>query len=327
MKNSNWIIVAIISGLVAAVLHASVISLTPLSALLFYLTPLPLLMAGLSHGWPAALLSGAVGALAMSAFGGAKTGLFFVAASAAGPVILSRLALTSRPSQGPGSEGEVTAQGLQWYPEGRLVLWAAVMAGGLLTLVILALGPDAKSFQATLSEAAAGISQSLGAGMPAEQQAELTRWVDFIVKLAPAAAAAAWLAAMTINLLMASRLLIRLGVSPRPWAAFSSLMFPRRALLALAGACAASFMPGTAGLIAMVFAAPLLTAFAILGLSVVHHLLNGHSARMPILAGLYTTLILLSWVLALPLVVLGIAELGFGVRARFRPLPPIKPNT
>jgi hypothetical protein len=59
----------------------------------------------------------------------------------------------------------------------------------------------------------------------------------------------------------------------------------------------------------------------------VHHLLNGHSARMPILVGLYTTLILLSWVLALPLVVLGIAELGFGVRARFRPLPPIKPNT
>ncbi len=104
-------------------------------------------------------LSGAVGALAMSGFGGVKTGLFFVAASAVGPVILSRLALTSRPSQGPGSEGEVTAQGLQWYPEGRLVLWAAAMAGGLLTLVILALGPDAKSFQAMLSEAAAGISR------------------------------------------------------------------------------------------------------------------------------------------------------------------------
>jgi predicted membrane protein DUF2232 len=326
LKKTNWIIIAIICGLAAAVLHASVTSLTPLSAVLFYLTPLPLLMAGLSLGWPAALGSSAIGSLALTAFWGIKTGFFFLVANAAGPVVLSHLALTSRPA-GAASEGEASAQGLQWYPEGRLVLWSAGMAGALLTLVILALGPDAKSFQATLAEAASSISQSLGAGMPAEQQAEVTQWVDFMMKLAPAAAAAAWLAAMTINLLVASRLLTRSGMSPRPWASFSSLMYPRKSMLALAAACAASFMPGTAGLIGTVFAAPLLTAFAILGLAVVHHLLIGHSARAPILAGLYGTLILLSWVLALPLIVLGLAEIGFGVRARLKPLPPVKPNS
>ena len=324
---SNWIIVAIMCGLAAAVLHASVTTLTPLSAILFYLTPLPLLVAGLSHGWAAGLVSSAIGAVALSGLWGLKSGFFFLAANAAGPVVLSRLALTSRPAQGQPSEGEATAQGLQWYPEGRLLLWAAAMAGGLLTAVILALGPDAESFQATLAQAASGISKSLGAGMPAEQQAEVTQWVDFMMKLAPAAAAAAWLAAMTINLLLSSRLLMRLGMSPRPWAPFSSLMFPRSALLGLAGACAASFAPGTVGLIGMVFAAALLTAFAILGLSVIHRLLIGHTARMPILAGLYGTLILLSWVLALPLILLGIAELGFGVRARLKPLPPVKPNS
>jgi predicted membrane protein DUF2232 len=324
---SNWIIVAIICGLAAAVLHASVTTITPLTALLFYLTPLPLLMAGLSHGWPAAMVSGAVGALAIAGFGGVYSGLFFLAASAVGPVILSRLALTSRQAQGQASEGEATAQGLQWYPEGRLVLWAAAMAGAILTLAILALGPDAESFQATMSKTASAVSQSLGAGLAAEQQAELKEWVDFMMKLAPAAAAAAWLAAMTINLFMASRLLVRLKMSQRPWAAFSSLMFPRRALLGLAGASAASLLPGTAGFIGMVFAAPLLTAFAILGLSVVHHLLIGNSARGPILVGLYSTLVVLSWVLALPLVLLGIVELGFGVRARLKPLPPVKPNT
>jgi hypothetical protein len=324
---SNWIIVAIMSGLAAAVLHASVSTLTPMSAMLFYLTPLPLLMAGLSHGWPAAAVSGAVGAVALSGLWGVKTGIFFLVASAVGPVILSRLALTSRPAQGRPSEGEATAQGLQWYPEGRLVLWAATIAGGLLTLVILALGPDAESFQAKLSEAAAGLSQSLSAGLEAEQRAEVTQWVDFMMKLAPAAAAAAWLAATTINLLISSRLLMRLGMSPRPWAPFSALMFPRMALIALVGACVASFAPGTAGLIGMVFAAALLTAFAILGLSVVHHLVLGHTARTAILAGLYGTLILLSWVLALPLIILGVAELSLGVRARLKPLPPVKPNS
>ena len=327
MKRSNWIIIAILSGLAAAVLHASVTSLTPVSALLFYMTPLPLLMAGFSHGWPAALLSGAVGALALSGFWGAKTGLFFLAASAAAPVILSRLALTSRPAQGPPNEGEAFDRGQQWYPEGRLVLWAAAMAGALLTLVILALGPDAESFRATLSQAGARFSQSLGAGMPAEQQAEVARWVDFMMQLAPAASAAAWVAGMTLNLIIASRLLTRLGMSIRPWAPFASLAYPRRAGLALAGACVLSFMPGTTGLIGMVFAAPMLTAFAILGLAVVHHLLIGHQARVPLLTGLYGTLILLSWVLALPLVALGLAELGFGIRARLKPLPPAKPYT
>lgn len=327
MKRSNWIIVAILSGLAAAVLHASVTSLTPLSALLFYLTPLPLLMAGLSHGWPAGMLSGAVGALALSSFWGVKTGLFFLAASAAAPVILSWLALTSRPAQGPGNEGEAFDQGRQWYPEGRLVLWAAVMAGALLTLAILSLGPDAESFRATLSQAATRVSQSLGAGMPAEQQAELAQWVDFMMQLAPAASAAAWVAGMTLNLIIASRLLRRLGMSIRPWAPFASLAFPRRAGLALAGACALSFMPGTTGLIGMVFAAPMLTAFAILGLAVVHHLLIGHSARVPLLTGLYGALVLMSWVLALPLVALGLAELGFGIRARLKRLPPAKPFT
>jgi hypothetical protein len=85
-------------------------------------------------------------------------------------------------------------------------------------------------------------------------------------------------------------------------------------------------MPGTAGLIGLVFAAPLLTAFAILGLAVVHHLLIGHSARVPMLTGLYAALMLFSWVLALPLIALGIAELGLGVRARLKPLPPVKPT-
>jgi hypothetical protein len=324
VKRSNWIVIAIISGLAAAVLHASVAS--PLSALLFYITPLPLLIAGLSFGWPAALLGGAIGAGALVALWGIKTGLFFLAASAAGPVILSWLALINRKAEGRGSEGEASAQGVQWYPEGRLVLWAAGMAGVLLTLVILALGPDAESFQARLSEAAANISQSLSADIPAEQKAEFGRWIDFLMKLAPGVSAAAWLAGMTLNLMISSRILTRLKMSPRPWAPFSSLSFPRRAGLALAGVCALSLMPGTAGLIGLVFAAPLLTAFAILGLAVVHHLLIGHSARVPMLTGLYAALMLFSWVLALPLIALGIAELGLGVRARLKPLPPVKPT-
>jgi Predicted membrane protein (DUF2232) len=298
--------------------------LTPLSALLFHIAPLPLFIAGLSQGWIAAAAGGIIGALALGGLWGAKTGLFFVLATAIGPVLLARLALKNRPAQGPASEGEATGGGAQWYPEGRLLLWAAGMAGALLTLVILALGPDAESFKSTLKQAAGQLTQSLSANVPADRQGEFQRFLDVLVLLAPAASACAWLVAMMINLLLAARIVAASRVSLRPWAPFSSLAFPRSSGLALAAACGLSLMPGTAGLVGMVFAAPLLTAFAILGLAVIHHLLLGHAARVPLLAGLYGVLILLSWILVLPLIALGLAELGLKLRARFKPLPPIK---
>jgi hypothetical protein len=32
----------------------------------------------------------------------------------------------------------------------------------------------------------------------------------------------------------------------------------------------------------------------------------------------------MSWILVLPLIALGLAELGLNLRARFKPLPPVK---
>jgi hypothetical protein len=324
LKRSSLLIFALLSGAAAAVLHASMILFTPLSALLFYLAPLPLFIAGLSQGWSAAAAGGVIGALTLGGLWGPKSGLFFFLATAVGPIFLSRLALVSRPAQGPASEGEAIGGGAQWYPEGRLLLWAAAMAGALLTLVILAFGPDAESFKSTLKQAAGHMTRPLAANIPAERQGEFQRFLDLLVLLAPAASAAAWLIAMTINLRLASRITVASGMSLRPWAPFSSLAFPRSSGLALAAACGLSLMPGTAGLFGMVFAAPLLTAFAILGLAVIHHLLLGHGARVPLLAGLYGALILMSWILVVPLIALGLAELGLNLRARFKPLPPVK---
>jgi hypothetical protein len=323
VKKSNRILIAIVGGLAAALLHASVAALTPLSALLFYLAPLPLFMVGFSQGWTGALASAAVGGGVLGAISGAKTALFFLAASALGPVLLTKLAFINRPAASSGSEGEAHGSGVQWYPEGRLILWAAALSGALLTLVILFLGPDAESFRATLKEIAAKLADPLQKNLPAEQRAGFAQLVDFMVMLAPVASAATWLVAMTINLYLASRLLKRWGLSLRPWSPFHSLAFPRKAGAALAAACALSLMPGTAGLLGTVYAAPLCAAFAILGLAVVHFLLVDHTARVALLAGLYAALILLSWIVMLPLIALGLAELGWNIRARYRSQHPL----
>jgi hypothetical protein len=288
---------------------------------------LPLFIVGLGQGWIPAAVGAAVGSGALATLWGAKAGLFFLIATAAGPVILSRLALIHRSATKAGLEGEASQGNMQWYPEGRLLLWAAALAGVLLTLVIILVGPDAETFQATLRDWSTKFAEPMFSGIPEGQRSGFTQLVDFIVALAPVASAAAWLVAIMGNLLLASRMLKAWGLSIRPWSPFSSLTFPRTAAVGLAASCAASFLPGTAGLIGSVFAAPLCTAFAILGLAVIHHLLLQHPARVPLLAGLYAALILLSWIVLLPLLVLGVADLGWNLRKRSSPLPPVNRNS
>lgn len=316
MKKTNWIIVAVISGIAAAALHVSVIALSPLSVLLFYLAPLPLFIAGLSYGWVPAAVAAGVGSLATSGFLGFKSALFFLGASALGPLVITRLALIHRPAAQMPREGEAKDGNIEWYPEGRLLLWAAALAGTLLTVIIFIAGPDADSFHATLKEFSQKLTEPFIANIEDTQREGFRQFVDFLVLIAPLASAAAWFVATLLNFLMASRLLRAWNMSLRPWARFSSLAFPRSAGLALVAACAVSFLPGTAGLMGSVFAIPLCVAFAVLGLAVIHHLLQRSSSRIAILAGLYAALVFFNWIVALPLMALGIAELVWHVRAR-----------
>jgi hypothetical protein len=75
-------------------------------------------------------------------------------------------------------------------------------------------------------------------------------------------------------------------------------------------------LPGILGVIGSVFAAAMFTAFALAGLAVLHGLTEGMSARAPLLGGLYLALILLNWLLLLPLAMLTMLDMAFGMRAR-----------
>ncbi|HKQ96200.1 MAG TPA: DUF2232 domain-containing protein [Aestuariivirgaceae bacterium] len=327
MSRVSWIFIAVLAGLAAAALHASMVTVSPLSVILFYLAPLPLFITGLSYGWVPAALAAAAGTLATAALAGLRPALFFLAMSAAAPVVLSRLALINRPAVQAAGEGEAKDGGIEWYPEGRLVLWVAFFAGILLTLMVIVAGPDAESFRATLKQISETITAPIVKDMTPEQVQGLRELVDVLVFVAPLASAAMWLLATLVNLVLASRLLRRWGTSLRPWAPFSSLAFPPRSGLALVATTAGSFLPGTLGLVSSVFAAPLAAAFMVLGLSVVHHLVRRSTARVLLLVGLYAGLFLLSWLLVVPLIVLGLAELLFGIRARADRHAIAKPNT
>ena len=119
---------------------------------------------------------------------------------------LGYLAMLSRPlAAAPG--------GHEWYPTGRLLLWIAVIGAVLISATMLGLGSDAASLQTALREALAkGFDLE-----DASQSDELTRLVDMLVVVMPAAAAAAATLVGTLNLWLAGRVVRLSGRLSRPW--------------------------------------------------------------------------------------------------------------
>ena len=83
------------------------------------------------------------------------------------------------------------------------------------------------------------------------------------------------------------------------------------------GACViASLLPDTLGLFAEVYTSALVTVFAVLGLAVLHYLTRDYPARIFLLLTVYLAIFMFNWLAALLLAAFGVAEIGFGLRAR-----------
>ncbi|MFY9686050.1 MAG: hypothetical protein WAJ88_09655, partial [Pseudolabrys sp.] len=120
------VLIGIGAGAAAALLFASVTSGSWLSIPLFYLAPLPIMIAGLGWSHWAAMTAALAGALGL----GAVFGTVFLLAFAAGAGFpawwLGYLAMLARPGAASNGNGQGVAS-LEWYPPGRLVVWAAVL--------------------------------------------------------------------------------------------------------------------------------------------------------------------------------------------------------
>jgi len=317
--------VGIGAGLLAGALHAAILQPSPVTTLLFYASPLPIFFAGLGWGAQVAALGAVAGTLLMLLTAGLAPALTFLASAGAGPTILVWLALKNRSADGPSAEGEIEASGYQWYPEGRLVLWAATMAGALTAAAILIAVPDTQTFRAEAAELVNRMVAVMSEGMDEAEVQRLRDMVKVMVAVLPLVAASVWLLSTLANLRFAGFLLSSLKLGLRPWARFGALTFPRKSAFALPAALAASFLPGMAGFVGSLFASAMFTAFALLGLAVLHGLTEGVRMRGLLLSSLYFALFLLNWVLVVPLAALGLLDLAFNLRARAA-TPPSSPN-
>jgi hypothetical protein len=301
------------SGLVAAALFASAATATAIAGVLFYLAPLPLCLAGLGWGGVAAALSALTGTIVVAlAFGPGMAAVF--ALSIAMPVaLLTHLALLSRP--GPAAEGQQGAA-LEWYPPGRLVGWAALMAGLLAGLLVLFLGYDQDSYRESIREILGHSAlKELDRDGTLFTEENIAKIAGLVARALPAVFAVLWLIITLFNLWIAGIIVDASGRALRPWPDLHALEIPNAFLLIFAASLAVSFLPGLPGLLATGLAGALLFAYTLQGLAIIHVYTRGMPLRGLLLAIVYLAILLLGWV-AIVVAIVGLAEPSLGLRQR-----------
>jgi hypothetical protein len=288
------VLVGLGAGAAAATLFASVVSGSLAAILLFYLAPLPILIAAL--GW--SHLAGLIAAVSAATVVGYFSGFFFISVFviAFGAWWLGYLALLARPVANGG------AAGLEWYPAGRLVLWAAIIGTLVVAAAVPNFGTDLASLQASLRKTYERIlrDQSM---------------IDLLVVAVPPAAAVFSTITNAFNLWLAARVVKVSGRLARPWPDLSAMTLPNWTSGVLAAAVAGSFLPDLLGILSGVLAASLIMAFAIVGFAILHAITRGLDSRIFLLAGAYTATTIFGWPV-LAVAILGLLDTVLDIRGR-----------
>src|SRR5471032_250487 len=119
------LLIALAAGCASALMFASIVSGALISLLLFYLAPLPLMVAALGWGPLGATIGGIAAATGLGAIFGLPYCIAFVITVALPAWWLGHLALLGRPIHSGVPSGNGAAQvapDLEWYPIGRILL-------------------------------------------------------------------------------------------------------------------------------------------------------------------------------------------------------------
>jgi hypothetical protein len=308
----HFAIIGIGVGAAAALLFASVTSGVWLSIPLFYLAPLPIMIAGLGWSHWAAATAAIAGALGL----GAVFGTVFLLAFAAGAGFpawwLGYLAMLARPAAAGNGSGQEPAS-FEWYPPGRLVVWAAALGAMVVLFAIPNFGTDAETFRAGLRESLNAILRV--SSPPAKGGAGSERLIEILVNAIPPAAAVLATVTNLLNLWLAARVVKFSGRLTRPWPQLASMTFPPLAAAALAVSIAVSFLDSMLGIVGGIVAASLLLAYGVLGFAVLHAITQQMNARTLLLSITYASVIVLGWPM-LALCLLGLVDTAIGLRNR-----------
>jgi hypothetical protein len=316
------LLIAIAAGSASALMFASIVSGALISLLLFYLAPLPLMVAALGWGPLSATIGGIAAASGLGVIFGLPYCIAFAVTVALPAWWLGHLALLGRPithGVASGNGAAPVAPDLEWYPVGRILLWIAGFAALTTMAALLTLGSDAEAITSAMRR---GLLRIIGAH-DAAPAGETEQWIDALVTIAPAAAAIVAMMTLTLNLWLAARITATSGRLHRPWPDLKAAGLPPMTLAALCVAVALCFTGGLPAILAQIVTAALMMAFALIGFAVLHTLTLALKSRALWLGCVYAIVMVFGWP-ALAMVALGLAEAIFGFRQRYlngRPPP------
>jgi hypothetical protein len=316
------VLIALAAGCASALMFASIISGALISLLLFYLAPLPLMVAAMGWGPLSAMIGGIGAAIGLGAIFGLPYCFAFVVMVALPACWLGHLALLGRPlTNGISSSdgGSPVAPDLEWYPVGRILFWITGFVALTTMAALLTLGTDADTVTGAMRR---GLLHIFGSG-DAAYTGEIEQFINALVALAPAAAAIVAMLTLTLNLWLAAKITATSGRLHRPWPDLKSTALPPLTLVILFVAIACCFIGGLPAILALIVATALIMAYAFTGFAVLHTLTLALKSRALWLSCAYAVVIVFSWPV-LVIAALGLADAVFGFRQRYlsgRPPP------
>jgi hypothetical protein len=318
------LLIALAAGCASALMFASIISGALISLLLFYLAPLPLMVAALGWGPAGAAIGGIAAGTGLGAIFGMPYLMAFVLTVAIPAWWLGHLALLGRPTPAASAgNGAATIEpSMEWYPVGRILIWCAGFAVLTTLAALLTLGTDGTTISSTLRR---GLLRMIGPRNSAPADGEVDALIDALAMIAPAAAAIVAIMTLTLNLWLAAKITATSGRLHRPWPELKAAALPPMTLAALSVAIALCFTGGLLAIIAQIVSAALLMAYALTGFAALHTLTLGIKNRALVLCGTYAVVLVFGWPI-LAMVGLGLADAFFGFRLRYaRGRPPPAP--
>lgn len=301
------LLIGLASGLASAVVFASAATgPLPVRLLLFLVTPLPIYLAGFVHGWRSSVAGVVAGFLLITVLTHPLAGAMFAVCEGLPGVVLVHLATLYRNS-GPLP----SPSGVEWYPLGRIVVWAAVIGAALAVLTVLLIGGDREAVIASLKVAIGAVvkKEVTPSGVPVPlDDAALTNIAQSVWSLLPAFSAATWMGGHLLNLWIAAHVTRASGHLARPWPDIAAFHLQPRLPIALALATAASFAGGNLGLVATAYSGGLTFAYVLLGLAIIHYVTRGLGWRPFLLSTLYAACVVLNAGLLLVVALIGLAD-------------------
>src|SRR3954452_21252980 len=266
-----FFLIALAAGSASALMFASIVSGALISLVLFYLAPLPLMVATLAWGPVCGTIGGIAAATGLGVFFGLPYCLAFAITVALPAWWLGHLALLGRPGiagYAPSVGPSAAASAVEWYPVGRILIWIAAFAALSTMAALLTLGTDAASIIEALRQFMLRILEQRDAVVAADTE----RLIDSLIIVAPAAAAGVAMLTLTLNLWLAATITVTSGRLSRPWPDLKSVTLPPMTLAALCTAIPFCFSGGLAAIGAWIVTSALLLAYALVGFAVLHTL-------------------------------------------------------